>query len=52
VPALSVGKQIFEAKYSLLTVDLFAWTVAVVIISVIIEWLTLAVFDRTAKKGG
>jgi NitT/TauT family transport system permease protein len=52
VPALSVGKQIFEAKYSLLTVDLFAWTVAVVVISVIIEWLTLAVFDRTAKKGG
>ena len=52
VPTLSIGKQIFESKYSLLSIDLFAWTVAVIIISVIIEKLTLAAFKLTAKKGG
>ena len=40
-PIISIGKQIFEAKYTLVTVDLFAWTAAVVIFSVIIEKLAL-----------
>ena len=49
VPALSVGKQIFEAKYSLLTVDLFAWTVVVVLLSITLETLAKLAFSRLQK---
>ncbi|MDD4773597.1 MAG: ABC transporter permease subunit [Eubacteriales bacterium] len=37
VPAFSIGKQIYEAKLYLETVDLFAWTAALIVISLIIE---------------
>ena len=51
VPALSVGKQIFEAKYMLETVDLFAWTVVVIILSVAIEQLMLLLLKLSLKGG-
>ena len=41
VPALSIGKMIFESKQYLMTEELFAWTAATVILSVIIEKLAL-----------
>lgn len=37
VPALSIGKMIYESKLYLETVDLFAWTAAVVILSVVMD---------------
>ncbi len=48
-PLISIGKQIFESKYMLETVDLFAWTVVVIILSVIIELLLVLVFSKTSK---
>ncbi len=50
LPSISIGKQIFEAKYNLETVDLFAWTIVVIILSIIIEKLLF--FCLTAIHGG
>ena len=48
-PMTSIGKQIFESKYMLETTDLFAWTVVVIILSVLIELLLILLFGRAAK---
>ena len=50
VPAFSIGKQIYEAKLYLETVDLFAWTAALVIISLIIEQLLKFAIRMTESK--
>jgi NitT/TauT family transport system permease protein len=49
-PLISIGKQIFESKYLLETVDLFAWTVVVIILSVLIELLLVLVLGKAAKR--
>ncbi len=49
-PLISIGKQIFEAKYMLETVDLFAWTVVVIVLSVIIEKLIVLLFSKKLRK--
>lgn len=49
LPVVAIGTEIFEAKYNLETVDLFAWTVVVVILSVIIEKLARLITTRLAK---
>ena len=41
VPARSIGKRIYEAKVYLETTELFAWTAAVVLLSLVIEGLLL-----------
>jgi NitT/TauT family transport system permease protein len=51
LPVISIGKMISDANLYLETVDLFAWTVIVVILSVIIEKLTVTLFSALAKKG-
>lgn len=50
LPVLAIGTRIFEAKYNLETVDLFAWTAVVIILSVIIEKLAHILTSRLAKK--
>ena len=50
LPIVAVGTQIFEAKYNLETVDLFAWTVIVIILSVIIEKITVGLFKSALKN--
>lgn len=52
VPALSIGKNIYEAKLYLETSELFAWTLTVVILSLLIEKLLLRLVDRIGLKGG
>ena len=52
VPARSIGKRIYEAKIYLETTELFAWTAAVVLLSLIIEGLLLRLVGRIGKKGG
>ena len=57
LPAVAIGTRIYEAKYNLETIDLFAWTVLVIILSVVIEKLALALLRKvtsryTATKGG
>lgn len=39
LPAIAIGKQIYESKLYIETTDLFAWTLTVIIISLIIEKL-------------
>lgn len=53
VPEHSIGRAIFEGKQYLMTEDLFAWTLTVVLISVLIETLALALLrlgDRERRK--
>ena len=46
VPARSIGRQIYESKLYLETVDLFAWTAAVVLLSLGLETLLTALAKR------
>ena len=53
-PERSIGRAIYEGKMYLLTDELFAWTLVVVLISMLVEWLALSLLaraqGRTAKK--
>jgi NitT/TauT family transport system permease protein len=54
LPALAIGKQIYNAKIYLETVDLFAWTIAVILLSVLLERTALwglGKLERTIVKG-
>lgn len=48
VPARSIGKMLYESRLNLETTDLFAWTVVVVLCSLLIETLLTALLDRLA----
>ena len=50
LPAESVGEMIHNAKLYLETVDLYAWTLAIILTSVLLEKLFSALFSP--KKGG
>ena len=50
VPPYSIGKRIYEAKLYLETTELFAWTAAVVLVSLMIEGLLLRLTDRLGGK--
>ncbi|MBQ3010970.1 MAG: ABC transporter permease subunit [Oscillospiraceae bacterium] len=50
VPAFSIGKMIFESKMYLETIDLFAWTVVVILISLIIESIIVRSMKRFGRK--
>ena len=50
VPPYSIGKRIYEAKLYLETTELFAWTAAVVLLSVLIEHGLLRLVDGSGRK--
>ena len=52
VPALSIGKRIYEAKLYLETTELFAWTAAVVLVSLAIEKLLLRLVGKENTHAG
>ena len=52
VPPLSIGKNIFEAKLYLETTELFAWTLTVIVLSLVIERILLRLVGRIGWKGG
>ena len=52
VPQPSIGKMIFESKLYLETTDLFAWTLTVILLSLVIEKILLKLVRRTGRKGG
>ena len=52
VPPYSIGKRIYEAKLYLETTELFAWTAAVVLVSLIIEGLLMRLVDGLGRKEG
>ncbi|MBR6794226.1 MAG: ABC transporter permease subunit [Clostridia bacterium] len=51
-PKNSIGKQLYEGKMYLETVDVFAWTVTVIVISVILEYLLMAAMKRITERRG
>ncbi len=52
VPRLSIGRMIYESKLYLETSELFAWTLAVILLSLAIEKLLLGLTGRIGAKGG
>lgn len=51
LPIIAIGKQIYESKIYLETTDLFAWTLTVIIISLIIEKLIVfSIKKATSSK--
>lgn len=50
VPARSIGKELFNSKAYFETADLFAWTVVVIILSLIIELVFETLISRLMKK--
>ena len=49
VPALSIGKMLMEAKLYLEVPDLFAWTLVVILCSLVIEKVLMAAIGRFGK---
>ena len=49
-PKWSIGEAIFNAKYDFNGVDLFAWTVTVVILSLIFEYISTKLLKKLTKK--
>ena len=52
MPALSIGRRIYEAKLYLETTELFAWTAAVVLVSLGIEKLLLYLVGKESAHAG
>ena len=50
LPALSIGKQLMDSKYYLETTDLFAWTVVVILLSLLLELLAMRLFRRLQSR--
>lgn len=50
LPAISIGKQLYESKLYLETTDLFAWTTVVILLSLLLEQCTELFFRRIRKK--
>lgn len=50
VPARSIGKELFNSKTYFETADLFAWTVVVIILSLVIELLFEALIAKLMKR--
>ena len=51
VPAVSIGRRLYESKLYLETEDLFAWTAAVVLLSLGLERLLTALAERLLSGG-
>ena len=52
VPQLSIGRRIYESKLYLETTELFAWTLTVILLSLLIERVLLRVIRTESRKGG
>jgi NitT/TauT family transport system permease protein len=50
VPAVSIGKMLYESKLYLETVDLFAWTVVIIVCSLVIEKVLMAAIGRLGRQ--
>ena len=50
VPRKSIGRMIFESKQYLETTELFAWTVTVILLSLVIERLLLRMVSRIGRR--
>lgn len=51
MPKYSIGTQLYNSKVYLETVDLFAWTMVVIILSMVIEGFIVRFLRRLTRKG-
>ena len=51
-PRLAIGTAINDARQYLLTEEMFAWTLVVILLSLLIEFGFTALFDRLEKRKG
>ena len=51
IPRPAIGTQIYNSKLYLDIPDLFAWTVAVVLLSLALEWLLRRLLERGKRRG-
>ena len=49
MPKGSIGERLQQAKVYLDTADLFAWTLVIVVVSLLFEWLFLWLLDRSTR---
>ena len=52
MPDLSIGDKLHEAKIYLESEALYAWTIVVVLLSVLIEKGVVLLLSRLSEKGG
>jgi NitT/TauT family transport system permease protein len=50
VPKMAIGRELYEAKLYLETVDLFAWTVVVILCSLLLEKALVAAFSALSRR--
>ncbi len=50
VPKDSIGRAIYEGKQYLLTDELFAWTLVVILISALVEWGALKLLEKAQNQ--
>ncbi len=50
LPRLAIGKHIYDSKLYLETTDLFAWTLVVVLISLVVEKAAVAAIGKNSKR--
>ncbi len=50
LPDTSIGNALYEAKVYLLTPDLFAWTIVIVLLSVLFEKITLFILKAAERR--
>ena len=49
-PNNTIGNELQNAKIALETIDIFAWTAVVIVLSVLLERLVMLIFDRILRK--
>ena len=50
LPKNSIGTALYEAKIYLLTSDLFAWTLVIVILSALFEKVTILLLEEAERR--
>ena len=50
MPANSIGEKLQEAKVYLETADLFAWTLVIIMLSIMFEKVFLKIVDKLVKQ--
>jgi NitT/TauT family transport system permease protein len=50
VPKMAIGRELYQAKLYLETVDLFAWTVVVILCSLLLEKALVAGFEALSRR--
>ena len=49
-PKYSIGRMLYQSKVYFETTDLFAWTLVIIILSLLIELAVGKLFDRAARR--